>query len=62
MKNLKKIWDFLKFQSYLGSSMPTRDLPSNQNGDQMKKQSNIEINGKSVTKNKPKIGSTMKIL
>lgn len=73
MKHLKKLWDFLKFQSYLGSSMPSRDLPSNQNfkndivdgdigldpkiysksnqnGENMKKQSNIEVNGKQVSK------------
>lgn len=27
-ESLKQIVDFLKFQTYLGSSMPTRDLPS----------------------------------
>lgn len=28
MKVLIAIWEFLKFQTYLGSSMPSRELPS----------------------------------
>lgn len=27
-ESLKQIVDFLKFQTYLGSAMPSRDLPS----------------------------------